>query len=102
LRLIVSRASQYMGDIPEGETLRPRIPRDRDAWVELLLKTLDESKNLRNNSAFLDQTATALRRLGCHSECVQGVEDAMKRGVRVGEVALNEAHLCEKALAGIN
>jgi hypothetical protein len=100
LRLIVSHARKFNGEIPESETLRPRIPRDRDAWAELLTRALGESKNLRNNEAFLDQAATALRRLDCHAECVQLVEDAMNRGVRVGEIALNEAHLCEKALLG--
>ena len=94
LRVIVRVASSYHDDlVPPDRTQLPRVPRDRDGWVRLLQRTLQEAEGsiILHDPAFVDDVAAALRRLGCESACVEFVNDAVSRGVLVNRRALDEA-----------
>ena len=101
LKVIVTQARYFRdGYIPDGKAGVARIPRDRDSWVELLRRVLEESESLENNASFIDMAAMALKNLGCFEECFLFVEAALHRGVRVNRVAL-EVALEAAAAAGV-
>lgn len=101
IKAIVSQARYFHeGYIPDGKPGIPRVPRDRDSWVKLLRRVLQESERVENKSYFIDEAALALKTLGCYEECFLLVEAAMDRGVRVHGVALKAA-LESAAAAGM-
>jgi tetratricopeptide (TPR) repeat protein len=94
LRLIVAAASfAHEGYVPPDRTRLPRVPRDRDSWIDTIARLLFEAKDttLLDDPSFIDDVAVALHRLDCDVECVGVVSNALERGVRLHRRALEEA-----------
>lgn len=94
LRLIASHASKFKdeGNIAGEMKENVSVPRTRDEWAKVVLSVIEESEGLLDNDAgFIDEVAVSLRRLGCYYECVNFVQEALSRGVRVRQVAIREA-----------
>jgi hypothetical protein len=91
---IVKAAANYESlRIPFNKTKVAKVPRDKEAWIELLGVVLEASKDtsLLEKPEFIDETAVALWRLDCFVECVELVTDAMSRGVTLNKAALQSA-----------
>lgn len=92
LRVIVANAQAFgEGYIPDGKTGIGRVPRDRESWLKLLHRVLGASHELDHDPRFIDEAAKALKNLGCDEECLEYVEAAMDRGVRLQRAALVSA-----------
>jgi hypothetical protein len=86
--------------VPYNRTGLPRIPRNIEGWAKVLQKTLEEAQTtmIINEPRFIDGLATASFRLGLHKKCLEIVSDAITRGVRVNDVALQCANDAAVAL----
>lgn len=94
LFLIVQAAGSFeQHHVPFNATGLPRVPRDRDAWIKLLDKALHEAKETRlmNEPNFIFEAAIALHRLGCNVECLEAVNHAISRDLKLNKAALESA-----------
>jgi len=92
--LIIEAASTvHEGYIPADKTGLPRLPRDRDGWIRIVSKFVKEAEDtvLWEDPELVYRVVLAFRHLGCERECVDFVDGAMSRGVRVKPPALKEA-----------
>lgn len=80
--------------VPFNRTGLPRIPRNSEAWVKVLEKVMNEAATtmIVNEPRFIDSVATASFRLGLYQHCLAVVTDAIKRGIRVNNAALQCAN----------
>jgi hypothetical protein len=91
---IVQAAGNYeQRQVPFNATGLPRVPRDRDAWIKVLDKALAEANETRliYEPNFVVEAAIAFRRLGCNAECVETVNIAISRGLKLNNAALENA-----------
>jgi hypothetical protein len=81
-------------NIEYNRTGLPRIPRNVEGWEKILHKTIEEAQTtmIINEPRFIDGLATAALRLGLFKKCLEIVNDAVTRGVRVDSVALQCAN----------
>ena len=79
--------------VPFNKTGVAKVPRDRHGWVWALQRALDEAKNtvLLYDNKFLDDATIALERLGCNLECIEVVNAAISRGLRLRRTSLESA-----------
>lgn len=94
LRIVVASAKAFHPDyIPTEKTGLPRLPRDRAGWVMTLSKVLEQAKlsTLYEDPNFIEDVALAYRVLGRSDLCVEVVNDAISRGMRVNFATLVKA-----------
>lgn len=94
LRVIVKAARFYRAnEIPEDRTGLPSLPRNERQWIATLEKVLDgaEQTSLWNDAHFVESAALAFHTLGRTDACFQLLNDALKRGIRIHERAINDA-----------
>jgi hypothetical protein len=94
IRLIVFNAKSFQeGAIPEGTGEVARVPRTESAWLALLGRVLEETRDssLQYDAHFVSDVIKALRRLRNNRECVSYVNEALLRGVLLHKTAMVEA-----------
>ena len=79
--------------VPFNKTGVAKVPRDRQGWVRTLERALEEARDtmLLYDSRFIDDAAVAFERLGCNIECIEIVNGAISRGLRLRRKALMSA-----------
>lgn len=93
-----SNLEQYV--VPFNATGLPNVPRDANAWIELIDKALDEAKATRlfYEPNFIFEASMALRRVDRHLECLEIVCDALSRGLKLNKATLENAVLAGQAV----
>jgi hypothetical protein len=86
--------------IPYNATGLPNVPRDTIAWSTLIRKVLDEAKETRlyYEPNFIFEASMALRRVDQHLECLEIVNDALARGLKLNKATLENAVLAGQAV----
>jgi len=79
--------------VPFNKTRIASVPRDRETWVRTLERTLNEANDTRllYDAKFVDNAAIAFERLGCNLDCIDLVNSALTRGLRLRKPALESA-----------
>jgi len=79
--------------VPFNKTGIAKVPRGREAWIQMLERVLDEAKDtkLLYDTRFINDAATAFERLGCNLECIEIVNSAISRGLTLRKPALQSA-----------
>lgn len=79
--------------VPYNKTGIAKVPRDREGWVRTLERAIEEARDTRLlfDNRFIGDAATAFERLGCNLECIDIVNAAISRGLRLRRPALESA-----------
>ena len=79
--------------IPYNKTGIAKVPREREDWIHMLERVLTEAEDTRllYDNRFIYDAAIAFERLGCNLECIEIVNSAISRGVRLHKPALQSA-----------
>lgn len=96
LKYIITYAATFNENpLPEYVTTLPLVPRDKEEWTKLLEKVLQEAKYTRilDEPNTIENLTLALRSLGCFEKCIDIVNDALYRGIRVWQRTIDETLL---------
>ena len=98
--IIQAAANLEQYAVPFNATGLPNVPRDTDAWGSLINKALDEAKETRlfYEPNFIFEASLALRRVNQHNECLEIVNDALVRGLKLNKATLENAVLAGQAV----
>ena len=94
LRRIASAARRFNRFVPPAsKTGIPRVPRNREGWVEVLhrIMSVAEGTSLNDNPDFAKDVAVALQQLDCHELCIDSVLKAVSAGVHLSPETLDTA-----------